>query len=80
MEFTLQIDDKLFEQPIKDAVSRAVNSVVATAVSNKIIEYRSDIDQAVELYLAKRLTDKEIKSEIDKAVERIINERLEDRL
>lgn len=76
MDFTVKIDDALFEGPVKDAVGRAVHNVVRERVNLHISVYHRMIDEAVTVYLNKRLTDVDVKAEIDLAVKHIIEEKL----
>lgn len=78
MDITITINDELFEAPVKEAVGRRINEVVRNVVDKKIDSYKGKIEYAVEVYLAKRLTDKEILSEIDKSIARVVEERIRD--
>lgn len=68
MEFTIKIDDSLFEVPVKDAVARAVHQVVREQVNKSVSQYRNTIDSLI----------KKSKNEIDSAVARLIEEKLRD--
>jgi hypothetical protein len=79
MEIVIKVDDALLEPHVREAVSRCIVENVKRTVLIQMSYYSDKIDHAVELYLAKRLTDKRVFNEIDAAVKRIIDERLDEK-
>lgn len=76
MDFHIKIEDESFQAPLKDAVARAIQSVIHIEADKFVRGYNKQISDSVLAYLNKRLTDEKIKSDIDIAVKRIIEEKL----
>ena len=76
MEFTIQIEQEVFEEALKTALARQIKIVVQSSVDKSINDYRTKIEHAVDLHLSKRLTNKDIESEMEKAVTRIVQDRI----
>lgn len=74
--FDVEIQPETFHKVLHDVLSRLVSDEIEKQALMKIKEYKTQISKEVELYLAKRLTETEIKNEIDKAKEYIIEETL----
>jgi len=76
MKIEVEIEQAVFEAPVKEAVANAVRRVVDSRVDALLGGYRIEIEKAVDVYLAKRLTDTTIKNSIDQAVAQLIQDRL----
>jgi len=76
MRFTIEMDEKLIIEAVTKEFSVKLNAVTREIASKAMENYRGKVEKAVELYLAKRLTDKEISSLIDKAVAVIIEDKI----
>lgn len=74
------IDDAMLEEPVKKAVASAVNQVVREVANKKINELQNEIGKAVEIFLAKRITDAELKKMINSNMKSIMREKIIDSL
>jgi phage baseplate assembly protein W len=76
MQFTIKLNDALFEAPVREAISQRINSVVREAVNGYINQYQDTIDKAVENYLESKVNKSKIEELIDIAVKEAIAERM----
>lgn len=72
MEITIEISEQLITSRMQSEVARLIGNEIDTQVRNKFqtksVEVRKAINEAVDTYLAKRMTADFIKSEIDKSI------------
>lgn len=78
MEITIEIDDKILEEPVRLAAARAINDKVRYLVDRKINTFQNEFEIAITKYLDKTLTPEVLKSKIDNVVLTLIKERLEE--
>ncbi len=78
MEITVVINDEMLDGPIREAVSRAVNELVKRKSNELISKYHDKIENAIDIYLSKKLTDDKIKSMIDSQVVEHLSNRILD--
>ena len=70
------INEDVLMPVVKSAASTAIAQMVRRVIDSKMEEYRSHIEQAVDVYLAKRLTDKNIKDMINSELKQQLAERI----
>lgn len=70
------IDEESLMVPVKSAASVAINNIVRKLVDEKIRAYIGPIEKAVDIYLAKRLTDEKITELINNEVKTQIGDRI----
>lgn len=68
MKIEVVIDDNMLDEPVRKAVAQAINEIVKFKAHEFIRGHREKIENAVEVYLNKKLTDDKIKSMIDNEV------------
>lgn len=51
MDITVEIDDSLLQQPIKDAVSRVLNQIVERRIRVNLISLEAKVEKIVDEYL-----------------------------
>lgn len=78
MEFTIVIEDELIGQAVKEEIVKEIRRRVERAVQMNLSQYTNTLNSAVEAYLAKRLTDKEIMTKIEEATKQIIEDKIRD--
>ena len=78
MEIVVVINDNMLDEPVRKAVASAVSEVVRAKGYEVVAKYRSQIEGAIEVYLAKRLTDDKIKAMIDSEVVEQMANRIRD--
>lgn len=77
MDITIKIDDELFAQPVKDAISRQINQVISIRVSQKINELSDGINKAIDEYIRKNYPEDKLKSMMNDEMLSVLRERLE---
>jgi hypothetical protein len=74
MKIEFDIPEELFQSLVKESVVKAFSQLVERHAAQAVAQVSSRVDEAIEVALAKRVTDLELKSMIDKSlVERIKN-------
>ena len=76
MDITVTINDETLDEPVRKAVAQAVNQVVRDKAHQAIANYRGEIEQAIEKYIAKNIDDEKIKSMINSEIVEILSERI----
>lgn len=77
MDITIKIDDELFAQPVKDAISRQINQVISIRVSQRINELSDGINKAIDEYIRKNYPEDKLKSMMNDEILSVLRERLE---
>lgn len=75
----VEIDEDDIAKEVKKVVVSAVLDSVRSRVSMITAKMGHEINEAIEVYLNKRLTAEDLKAEIDKAVARLVEEKLRER-
>lgn len=65
MGITVVIDDDMLQEPVKRQVAIAVNMAVRDIVNKKVASMTSEIEDAINKYMVKNLTDDQIKTIIN---------------
>jgi hypothetical protein len=77
MKIEIIIDDYMLDEPVRKAVAQAVHVEVRNRVDKLIHRYQDQINEAVDVYLAKKLTDDKLKDIINTEVNTQLKERIE---
>lgn len=79
MEITFDIPDTVIQATVKDAVMRQLQQTITEQVVRQRERWQGQVEKAVDVHLAKRLTDEDLKKVIDSAVAQRVREILDDR-
>lgn len=78
MEIIVEIDDAMLDEPVRKAVSQAVQLKVREVVNRKIDQLQAPIERAVEVYLNKKYTSEQLEAIIAKSVSQEVLDRIRD--